>query len=137
MGVLRQEMLFCFFFKQKTAYEILAYWSSDVCSSDLGEPQALRDRADLVGAAALGLRPRLDYLLALRLPELDELVGAERALHPERGRELREALAHPLVAVARPAERVAEPLVRHLVRPDVLEEGVRAELGAEELRARL
>src|SRR3712207_842161 len=24
-----------FFFKQKTAYEILAYWSSDVCSSDL------------------------------------------------------------------------------------------------------
>jgi len=24
-----------FFFKQKTAYEILADWSSDVCSSDL------------------------------------------------------------------------------------------------------
>src|SRR3712207_7426122 len=24
-----------FFFKQKTAYEILACWSSDVCSSDL------------------------------------------------------------------------------------------------------
>ncbi len=29
-------MLFFFFFKQKTAYEILASdWSSDVCSSDL------------------------------------------------------------------------------------------------------
>src|SRR3712207_2075950 len=26
-----------FFFKQKTAYEILACWSSDVCSSDLAE----------------------------------------------------------------------------------------------------
>src|SRR3712207_8715063 len=26
-----------FFFKQKTAYEILADWSSDVCSSDLPE----------------------------------------------------------------------------------------------------
>src|SRR6266496_6290378 len=26
-----------FFFKQKTAYEISTYWSSDVCSSDLGE----------------------------------------------------------------------------------------------------
>src|SRR3712207_7263805 len=28
-------LLFFFFFKQKTAYEILADWSSDVCSSDL------------------------------------------------------------------------------------------------------
>src|SRR3546814_10617765 len=33
--------LFCFlffFFKQKTAYEMrISYWSSDVCSSDLGK----------------------------------------------------------------------------------------------------
>src|SRR3546814_14842047 len=29
--------LFCFFFKQKTAYEMrISDWSSDVCSSDLG-----------------------------------------------------------------------------------------------------
>src|SRR5258707_8369592 len=28
-------VLFFFFFKQKTAYEIGQYWSSDVCSSDL------------------------------------------------------------------------------------------------------
>src|SRR3546814_272947 len=29
---------FCFFFKQKTAYEMrIIYWSSDVCSSDLDE----------------------------------------------------------------------------------------------------
>src|SRR3546814_16200128 len=28
--------MFCFFFKQKTAYEMrISYWSSDVCSSDL------------------------------------------------------------------------------------------------------
>src|SRR5688500_20245998 len=33
-------MLFFFFFKQKTAYEIQGDWSSDVCSSDLrGAPQ--------------------------------------------------------------------------------------------------
>ena len=32
------EVLF-FFFKQKTAYEMCGRdWSSDVCSSDLGEP---------------------------------------------------------------------------------------------------
>src|SRR5437763_13713568 len=28
-------MCLLFFFKQKTAYEISTYWSSDVCSSDL------------------------------------------------------------------------------------------------------
>src|SRR3546814_4029763 len=31
-------MIFCFFFKQKTAYELrISDWSSDVCSSDLLE----------------------------------------------------------------------------------------------------
>src|SRR3546814_3202497 len=30
-------LFFCFFFKQKTAYEMrISDWSSDVCSSDLG-----------------------------------------------------------------------------------------------------
>src|SRR5438445_2197315 len=29
-----------FFFKQKTAYEILACWSSDVCSSDLRQERS-------------------------------------------------------------------------------------------------
>ena len=39
----RQELAFIFFFKQKTAYEVLdGDWSSDVCSSDLGSRQALR-----------------------------------------------------------------------------------------------
>src|SRR5213082_3313202 len=34
-----------FFFKQKTAYEIVSGdWSSDVCSSDLRHPAALLDR---------------------------------------------------------------------------------------------
>src|SRR3546814_3543619 len=35
---------FFFFFKQKTAYEMrISDWSSDVCSSDLGDNKALRD----------------------------------------------------------------------------------------------
>src|SRR5216110_2697295 len=34
-----QEVLLFFFFKQKTAYEIISRdWSSDVCSSDLKQP---------------------------------------------------------------------------------------------------
>src|SRR3546814_303121 len=37
-----------FFFKQKTAYELrISDWSSDVCSSDLGEPGG--DRLDSLG----------------------------------------------------------------------------------------
>src|SRR3546814_10238682 len=33
-------MFFCFFFKQKTAYELrISDWSSDMCSSDLPGPR--------------------------------------------------------------------------------------------------
>src|SRR3546814_5949881 len=37
VNFLRLACVFCFFFKQKTAYEMrISDWSSDVCSSDLG-----------------------------------------------------------------------------------------------------
>src|SRR3712207_8619256 len=46
-------MLYFFFFKQKTAYEIWRDWSSDVCSSDLGPAPAPAGRpAGAVPAAA-------------------------------------------------------------------------------------
>src|SRR3546814_10929113 len=55
--------MFVFFFKQKTAYEMrISDWSSDVCSSDLGEDrdqakdQARNDRADLLTAFHLFLQ---------------------------------------------------------------------------------
>src|SRR3712207_8248450 len=44
-----------FFFKQKTAYEILAYWSSDVCSSDLSRGVERTQPADA---------PRISVLIA-------------------------------------------------------------------------
>src|SRR3546814_14769361 len=59
-----------FFFKQKTAYEMrISDWSSDVCSSDLGVPAAVREgawqlqrggRPDIlrIQSARDGLRPR-------------------------------------------------------------------------------
>src|SRR3546814_8345156 len=38
-------MIYCFFFKQKTAYEMrISDWSSDVCSSDLDELKEVRQR---------------------------------------------------------------------------------------------
>src|SRR3546814_6477259 len=42
-------VLFFFFFKQKTAYEMrISDWSSDVCSSDLPLPEELLDGAGAV-----------------------------------------------------------------------------------------
>src|SRR5438445_2400217 len=45
-----------FFFKQKTAYEILADWSSDVCSSDLGKPPVLTLRGHADGSPVRQIR---------------------------------------------------------------------------------
>src|SRR3546814_3992711 len=44
-------MIYCLFFKQKTAYEMrISDWSSDVCSSDLSAP---RDPSSDRGVAAI------------------------------------------------------------------------------------
>src|SRR3546814_5378546 len=52
---------FLFFFKQKTAYEMrISDWSSDVCSSDLGEPLRIGryDAGDLdAGDVRIVFRP--------------------------------------------------------------------------------
>src|SRR3546814_5476978 len=45
-------MVFCFFFKQKTAYEMrISDWSSDVCSSDLAWVVAKGEDDSLLEAA--------------------------------------------------------------------------------------
>src|SRR3546814_2551021 len=60
-----------FFFKQKTAYEMrISDWSSDVCSSDLVNPNRLADRLDehqtlddanrIRVSSTVGLHERLD-----------------------------------------------------------------------------
>ena len=52
-------MLLCvfFFFKQKTAYEIVSRdWSSDVCSSDLGVPQLFVNCRTNANYSVLGLK---------------------------------------------------------------------------------
>src|SRR3546814_11014913 len=97
-------VIFFFFFKQKTAYEMrISDWSSDVCSSDLaagrgemiGEgvvhqltpPEAGGEQrageAEAIGATALGLedRPRRHEDPA-DLPERRGVQPAERRLRP-------------------------------------------------------
>src|SRR3546814_6952283 len=61
----------CFFFKQKTAYEVrIGDWSSDVCSSDLkladraGGGNAAIDIEEIV-MAAVGVEPRGENALIL------------------------------------------------------------------------
>src|SRR3546814_6718137 len=47
---------FCFFFKQKTAYEMrISDWSSDVCSSDL------QDGARAIHGLGIGEHPRIEH----------------------------------------------------------------------------
>src|SRR3546814_7370776 len=56
-------VVFVFFFKQKTAYEMrISDWSSDVCSSDLPERQRSGDAASAYGCGE-GPRSRLLALL--------------------------------------------------------------------------
>src|SRR3546814_497448 len=85
--------MFFFFFKQKTAYEMrISDWSSDVCSSDLMEPEADAFR-NYLGKKKLAVKTEemmLDRasLLGLSVPEMTVLIGGLRVLganHGERG----------------------------------------------------
>src|SRR3546814_7684806 len=72
------DILFFFFFKQKTAYEMrISDWSSDVCSSDLDQAQLFAYRGDRIaalGRAAIGVAEM----------NLDELAGDECQRSEER-----------------------------------------------------
>src|SRR3546814_6752847 len=78
MFVLGYRFICFFFFKQKTAYEMrISDWSSDVCSSDLLEVEALGP----VHASGARHVPRV----ALVLQALEQLVelGGEVGLHQQ------------------------------------------------------
>src|SRR3546814_8098028 len=71
-----------FFFKQKTAYEMrISDWSSDVCSSDLGEPLCGRLHPD---KQALLYGPRVDGVQSTALLPLDDVGQIGRASCRER-----------------------------------------------------
>src|SRR3546814_3803268 len=79
-------VVLCFFFKQKTAYEMrISDWSSDVCSSDL--PAA--DEGTGIGARRLRDRTRhADQLRRIRRPGFRTGVrGDHRALRAGRYRQ--------------------------------------------------
>src|SRR3546814_1719871 len=72
-------LVFFFFFKQKTAYEMrISDWSSDVCSSDLRVGAAApEDRGAAVGGQGDGFRLRIVDDLALRHADAGRIAGAD------------------------------------------------------------
>src|SRR3546814_17445554 len=69
-------MLFFFFFKQKTAYEMrISDWSSDVCSSDLGA--ADRTRRHFPSCSGQLWRSSEALLHCPRVPELGTCYSAQ------------------------------------------------------------
>src|SRR3546814_2766302 len=85
-----QVVVFFFFFKQKTAYEMrISDWSSDVCSSDLfAEVSEIQDRVHALreGARNLrrgaGMKLRISALPSLALGVLPEAVAHFLTNHP-------------------------------------------------------
>src|SRR3546814_4409590 len=69
--------VYIFFFKQKTAYEMrISDWSSDVCSSDLGEIDSFPVDRRLIEAHVVA-RGRAFYLDDLRPRSEERRVGKE------------------------------------------------------------
>src|SRR3546814_11367483 len=71
---------FCFFFKQKTAYEMrISDWSSDVCSSDLANPamgwRAIRIGLDRPALLRRQLRALLHAAAGRSLPVMFPLIS--------------------------------------------------------------
>src|SRR3546814_5906604 len=86
-----------FFFKQKTAYEMrISDWSSDVCSSDLGEIQVAVQLLEEQKKVTASVRPNLSLQIAgLHIREKNygaaeaELRGALRESPSDRSEESR------------------------------------------------
>src|SRR3546814_7784541 len=80
-GVVRALVVFFFFFKQKTAYEMrISDWSSDVCSSDLSDQLVTQNLARIVAVR--------DRLAAQQVKLVVAIVPAKARVYPEhlRGR---------------------------------------------------
>src|SRR3546814_7422707 len=72
----------CFFFKQKTAYEMrISDWSSDVCSSDLGTFIDLEHRGDFFLDSAGDISRMIGFIF-----DISHRKDAERALRESEDR---------------------------------------------------
>src|SRR3546814_3383969 len=73
-------LLFFFFFKQKTAYEMrISDWSSDVCSSDLADFRCLA-HAPRAGQVLPGLRRRIGVVVRLEADRNEAAIALRQAV---------------------------------------------------------
>src|SRR3546814_16677673 len=105
--------LLFFFFKQKTAYEMrISDWSSDVCSSDLQSPRALRTPA-VEGSGDAGGGPGKGGIPGRLVRRAADYRGrTPPGAGPRRGGAL--PRCRPL-AEGRQLDRAVEPAHRHVV----------------------
>src|SRR3546814_9196154 len=78
-------LLYFFFFKQKTAYEMrISDWSSDVCSSDLGKADRAYGRGQQLEDTTMGWRfvnPALDKAYGTEsMPQTGDNVAADHGV---------------------------------------------------------
>src|SRR3546814_7458953 len=105
---------FFFFFKQKTAYEMrISDWSSDVCSSDLGDERAGRLAAEIHRIARLDLlQPRSQRAVGHLDRQKFDLVGiggaGDRIGAQQRPPLARQADHHELARAEAEARRAAD-----------------------------
>src|SRR3546814_3522753 len=81
-------MLYCFFFKQKTAYEMrISDWSSDVCSSDLQRGFRLdQEWVDQELAEVDGIVAAASAELAALFTDTEEMTAADVSWAPTSNR---------------------------------------------------
>src|SRR3546814_4317744 len=103
-------LMFLFFFKQKTAYEMrISDWSSDVCSSDLGELLPGFVRARRSSLTWLSTQPRrLEQCLRACVEALATLGDVIRHLLAELDPELIERVDLPHHCIGKGAMRSEE-----------------------------
>src|SRR3546814_1869286 len=80
-------IVYFFFFKQKTAYEMrISDWSSDVCSSDLELDFRTTGRAQIAASALESFLDRGQFEMAHEV--MTQTPGIMEVLSPEKQREL-------------------------------------------------
>src|SRR3546814_1157528 len=79
-------VIFCFFFKHKTAYEMrISDWSSDVCSSDLRSVQAIDTAAAADFSGKIGRPERIDIAISEDRPSMAKISDGLIADSPAMG----------------------------------------------------
>src|SRR3546814_3622158 len=101
--------LFCFFFKQKTAYEMrISDWSSDGCSSDLIE--RLPQRVEIVTMLGIGITLGPRRIELVRIAHADQVTGDQPSQPGAMRHDIAPQIGRRRIAVLE-EDRIAGPFI--------------------------